>query len=95
MTTPNVTATANGFDFMAPSIMWWSLDEGVARARMCGVRISRSRLRVIGNEGKRFLYGAAAGAPSSRQPIHRVSFEQWLAGGNKINAKLRKHGSVA
>lgn len=70
--------------------MWWSLDEGVERAHMCGVRISRTRLRVVGNSGKSFLYGAAAGAPSIRQPINRVSFEQWLAGGNKINAKLRK-----
>lgn len=80
-----MTTSDAEFDFMNPKVMWWSWDEAHKRAASCGCRLSLGWMQIRGYKGA-FLCGAAAGAPDRFHPVRRDSFEQWLAGGDKINA---------
>ena len=77
------------FDFMNQKVMWWSWQEAHQRARECGCHLCLGWLQNRGYQGD-FLCGEVAGAPDRNRPVKRVSFEQWLAGGNKINATPRR-----
>ena len=77
------------FNYLDPKVMWWSWKEAHQRAWSCGCHLSLGWLKNRGYKGA-FLCGSDAGAPDHNRPVKRSSFEQWLAGGDKVNATPRQ-----